>query len=150
MVIISDLVVLTGASSKQLRGLIALAKVLPPAVSPVPGAPPVPPVRVRQVTAEEQVAIMAAYERGASISELAAEHGLSRQTASALLRRLGVPLRPRRVPTEEEVQRAVELYQRGWSLAKIGKELGFDSKTVWRHLSGKVVMRPPWEQPESS
>jgi lambda repressor-like predicted transcriptional regulator len=150
MVVVVVPVVLTGASSKQLRGLIALATVLPPAVLPVPGAPPVPPVRVHQVTAEEQVAIMAGYERGASIRDLAAEHGLTRQTVSSTLRRLGVPMRPRRVPTALEIQRAVEVYEPGWSLAKIGRELGFDSKTVWRHLNGNVVMRPPWEHPVSS
>jgi lambda repressor-like predicted transcriptional regulator len=100
------------------------------------------------VTAEEQVAIMTGYEHGAAITNLATEHGLTRQTVSALLRRLGVPMRPRRLPTAPEIQHAAGLYERGWSLIKIGKELGFDSKTIWRHLSGRVVMRPPWEHPE--
>jgi lambda repressor-like predicted transcriptional regulator len=111
---------------------------------------PVPQKRVTPVSPADQVKITAAYQHGASITELAAELGLTRLTVSATLRRLGVPMRPRHSPTEEELERAVELYERGWSLAKIGKELGYDSKIIWRRLSGRVQMRAPWEHPELS
>jgi DNA-binding NarL/FixJ family response regulator len=96
----------------------------------------------------EAVEIMRSYQAGETVTELAKQHQLAVASVSACLRRSGVVLRARRVPDEADVVRAIELYGLGWSAAKIGRELGFDQKTIWRHLHDKVQMREPWYHPK--
>ena len=87
---------------------------------------------------------MQAYQAGSTVTELAERHELNRQSVTACLRRAGVKLRPRRLPDAAAVERAIELYDLGWSMAKIGRDLGFDQKTIWRHIQSKVQTRTPW------
>jgi transposase-like protein len=43
-----------------------------------------------------------------------------------------------------ELDQAVQLYNRGLSLQRIGEQLGWDHNTIYRHLKKRgVVMRSP-------
>jgi DNA-binding MarR family transcriptional regulator len=77
--------------------------------------------------------LIKAYERKASIKELAARFGVHRLTVTALLLRHGVELR-RAGLTPDEVSAAALLYRHGWSLARLGSRFGVDPSTVWRAL----------------
>lgn len=86
------------------------------------------------------------------MADLATQYGVHRQTISALLRREGVTIRQRRVMSEAEIDRAVQLYEQGLSLQTIGERLGWDHKTIHRQLKKRgVVMRGPndWQYPDS-
>jgi DNA-binding CsgD family transcriptional regulator len=92
----------------------------------------------------ETVDILLAYRAGATMADLAKDHCLQRKSVSALLRRAGVPIRPRRLPSEAVIKEAMRLYEQGWSLARIGDRLEFDHQTIRRHLMLRgVVMRSP-------
>jgi predicted transcriptional regulator len=105
--------------------------------------------RLTRLSADAAAAIRHAYLAGATMSSLAADYGVARQTISTLLRRDGIIARPSRSPSASDIARAVALYESGRSLVEIGKEIGFDSKTVWRHLQGRVPMRRPTRRPRS-
>jgi hypothetical protein len=78
------------------------------------------------------------------MADLAKDHCLQRKSVSALLRRAGVPIRARRLPSEAVIKEAIRLYEQGWSLARIGDRLEFDHQTIRRHLMLRgVVMRSP-------
>jgi transposase-like protein len=86
--------------------------------------------------------LIRAYEREATVKELAQRFGIHRVTVAALLRRHGAELR-RTGLAPDEILTAVRLYGHGWSLARLGTKYGVDSTTVWRALrAAGVVMRP--------
>lgn len=77
------------------------------------------------------------------MTTLATTYGVRRSTISELLlTREGVPRWEQRTISLDESQQAVRLYAQGWSLARIGAELGFDGETIRTHLNrGGVVIR---------
>jgi predicted DNA binding protein len=77
------------------------------------------------------------------IKELAQRFGIHRTTVTELLRRHGVKLR-RVGLTSDDVAAASQMYARGWSVAKLGRNFGVDAVTVWRALRASgVTMRSP-------
>jgi hypothetical protein len=136
------LVVLTGASSNSLWELLDRVASVP--VAPEVQEPRRAPARHFHFSSAQRVAVVEAYEGGASMAGLAREYGVRRVSISALLRREGVSIRVRRVMSQGEVDRAVQLYVGGLSLQKIGDQLGWDHKTIYGQLKKRgVVMRGP-------
>jgi hypothetical protein len=68
--------------------------------------------------------------------QLARKHGLNRNTVAAHLRSAGVTIRMDGM-TPDQIEFAANCYQAGWSLARIGLEVGADAETVRKRL---------WEQ----
>jgi lambda repressor-like predicted transcriptional regulator len=139
---------LTGQSSNTLDTLIALADGLPEPGLVVPTAAPLlHSARQRHVEGAEVEAIVAAYQGGTSMHELAAQYDLHRHTIAAVLDRAGIGKRPRRLFVASHLEQARQLYVDGWSLMRIGKTLGFDDRTVGRHLNAAgVQLRSPQQR----
>ncbi|WP_459986867.1 hypothetical protein, partial [Nocardioides sp. AN3] len=75
--------------------------------------------------------LVAGYEGGATVFELAAEFGIGRNTVALQLKGAGVTMRRSgHTPTDAEVDETVRLYKSGLSLAKMGQRLGFVARTV--------------------
>lgn len=100
--------------------------------------PPPPTQRQRRLDAAEQEDLVARYQAGDLMTELAERYGIHRRTVSAILKRHGVPTRTSGL-SPEQIQHAVLLYAQGQSLAKIGKALGVDAGTVQGHLREQGV-----------
>ncbi len=136
-------VVLTGQSSKQFALVRQLAAALPGlADASRPAAPP----RQQQVrlTPARVAKLVAAYEAGLDMNELAKLYGIHRHSVRAHLDKAGVELR-RRGLTQAQVDEAVRLYVTGSSLARLGQQLGCDHTTVGRALRHRgVALRSPW------
>jgi DNA-binding CsgD family transcriptional regulator len=73
--------------------------------------------------------LVAGYEAGATVYELAERFGIHRATVSEHLHRRGVGMRGAGL-REEQVEVAVRLYEQGWSLARTGARLGCTGNTV--------------------
>ena len=80
--------------------------------------------------------LVARYQSGATVYELAAEFSVERRTVAVQLKRQGVTLR-RQSPTADEVDEMIRLYRSGLSLAAVGLHLGFVARTVQRYLRGR-------------
>jgi transposase-like protein len=75
----------------------------------------VKPLQVqRRLTPQQAERLVAEYQAGADIQELASRWGMHRATVTAHLPRPGVPLRRQGVPAESQ-QEAIRLYGEGWS-----------------------------------
>ena len=109
-----------------------------PGLPVVRGCTPPPAQRQRRLQRAEQEDLVARYQAGDLMSELAQRYGIHRRTVSAILKRHGVPTRPSGL-APEQVQRAVLMYAQGRSLAKIGKLLGVDAGTVHARLRQQGV-----------
>jgi DNA-binding transcriptional regulator LsrR (DeoR family) len=98
----------------------------------------------RRLTAIEIAALVAEYQHGRSLNELARQFGVHRRTVADHLERLGVARKvnlPKLTPTD--IERAVSQYQAGDSLATVGKTLNVDASTVQRALKrAGVAIRP--------
>lgn len=102
-------------------------------------------VRQKQhrLSREETVELIVRYKAGALIKELAVEFDLDRKTVSAVLRREGVELRPRGL-SPEQIDQAVQLYEQGWSLVRVGEKFKVTANTVQARLREREVrMRDP-------
>lgn len=94
-----------------------------------------------------QLEVVAAYQAGASMNEVARAFKMHRTTVVAILKRHGVPQRPR-VMSPEQVQAARELYESGLPLAAVGERLGFNGLTIANRLRALgVQLRGPNERP---
>jgi len=97
----------------------------------------------RRVTAGLLSDLIRGYEGGETTYQLADKHGLNRNTVAAHLRSAGVSIRIDPM-TPAQIEYSTQLYAEGWSLAKIGCELGADAETVRKRLREVgVVMRSP-------
>jgi transposase-like protein len=96
----------------------------------------------RRLRGPEIDELVAGYQGGATVYELAEQFGVHRSTVSDVLERQGVarrfgPLSPAQVAT------ASSLYEGGLSLAKVGQQLGCHATTVREALTkAGVEIRP--------
>ena len=88
-----------------------------------------------RLTSEEVGALVAAYQAGSTLDEVAADFGIYVRTAAAHLERHGVAQRRHRL-TSDEVAEAIHLYEQGWSLSQIGERFG-----VWPQSIGYRLRR---------
>ena len=90
---------------------------------------------------EETVArIVADYQRGVPSTQLARSLGGGKAGVLGILRDHGVQLRMRPM-TDNEVEEAVRLYEQGWSLARVGRQLGRDHSAIRDALERSGVPR---------
>ncbi|WOP17372.1 hypothetical protein [Raineyella sp. LH-20] len=115
---------------------------------PAPNTPATRPARtpasrnIRDLRADELAAMIADYQGGATLSELATEHGYNRVGISDALKRAGVQLRKQGL-SREQIDQAVSLHQSGMSLARIGARFDVNAATVrTRLLERRVSLRP--------
>ena len=95
------------------------------------------------VTPQMLVDMVACYEAGASIREVAETCKVHQQTVARHLRSAGVKLRKSGL-TDEQAARAEVMYLSGQNLAQVGAELGVSQGTVGRCLRNRgVKLRPP-------
>jgi len=73
--------------------------------------------------------LVAGYQVGATVYQLANEFRIHRSTVSLLLERRRVPRRNRPL-SPAQIEQAKVLYAAGQSLAKVGSQLGCDANTV--------------------
>jgi lambda repressor-like predicted transcriptional regulator len=84
---------------------------------------------VRRLSEPQLTELVAGYEAGASVYDLAERFKIHRQTVSQHLHRLGVTMRNQGLD-EQQVDHAAVLYQQGWSLARIAKRHHVEPGTV--------------------
>jgi hypothetical protein len=134
------LVELVGRYSK-LANLSKLCQITPG--DRIPIAPPRIHAVERRLSAETIQQIVDEYNAGAPSTELMQRYNLSKSAVLDLLRKHGATLRKRKRLSPSERRRSVELYEAGWSLARIGEELGRGPTVIWRVLKhAGVELRP--------
>ena len=105
--------------------------------SPTAGRPlPQPGPKIqRRLTPPVLGAIVAGYDSGRSLNDLAREFGVHHRTVADHLERLGIARRVN-LPklSAADVKRAASQYRSGESLATVGKALSVDASTVQRAL----------------
>ena len=84
--------------------------------------------------------IVADYQRGVPSTHLARSLGVGKAGVLGILRDHGVQLRMRPM-TDHEVKEAVRLYEQGWSLARVGRQLGRDHSAIRDSLERTGVPR---------
>ena len=95
-------------------------------------------------------ALVAGYEAGTSMKELAAEFGINRLTVSSHLRRTGVPIR-RGGLDHEQASEAAGLYSDGWSSGRWAERFNASADSVLKALRSKgVPIRPRRGGPPAS
>jgi hypothetical protein len=93
--------------------------------------------------------LIASYQAGSTVYELADEFGIERRTVSAILHRHDVPMR-RQGLTVDQANDAMRLYELRWSLARIGNHLGVTADTVRKRLLERgVPMRDTQGRPRT-
>jgi DNA-binding transcriptional ArsR family regulator len=96
---------------------------------------PLPRVDVRPIQVQHRLdpsrvaELVASYQDGATIDDLAERFGVHRTTVMAHLDRSGVKRRQRGIEAAS-LPGAIRLYEAGWSLARVGERLGVDGETV--------------------
>jgi transposase-like protein len=126
----------------QLKALKELQRKLPKATESVRLKPASLPARARQIKENEAQELIAAYQTGATVYQLARRFGLSRQTISKILHQRGIEMRMTGL-SPAEVDEAVRLYADGWSLARIGRRLSVSPETIrLRLIEQGVQLRP--------
>jgi hypothetical protein len=93
--------------------------------------------------------LIAGYQAGSTVYQLADQFNIERRTVSAILHRHQVPMR-RRGLTDNQIDDAERLYQQGWSLARIGNGMEVTADTVRaRLLERGVTMRDTQGRPRT-
>jgi Helix-turn-helix domain len=90
----------------------------------------------RPLSQLEIKALLADYEAGERVGELARAYGHHRTTVSAHVARAG---KTRGRLTEAQIEEAIRLYEQGSSLRAVGRYLDVSDKTVRRALHGRAV-----------
>lgn len=100
----------------------------------------------RKLLPDELQSLVAKYEAGASIADLAAEFGMHTQTVDAHLKRHGVEKRGAFKLSPERVDQAVKLYADGWSTIEIAKKFNISTNAARLSLiRAGVTLRSPRE-----
>lgn len=87
----------------------------------------------RQLRPAEVDELVAAYQAGSRVRELATLFGISRNTAGGHLRSRGIDTKPPGLHPED-VPEAARLYRSGWPLARIAEKFDTTADTVRRRL----------------
>jgi len=90
----------------------------------------------RPLAAEKADELVAAYVAGDPVRDLTERFRVSHETVNQIVRKRGIPLRPRGL-SPEQIDQAERLYAAGSSLASIGKHFGVDARTVHRRLTDR-------------
>ena len=77
--------------------------------------------------------ILARYQQGERVVDLAAAIGVSEWSVQNLRKMAGVEPHPRGM-SQAAIEEAEKLYALGWPLNKIGRRVGFDPKIVAKEL----------------
>lgn len=96
------------------------------------------PRTARQLGGEQVEQLIADYRAGATVYTLSSQFGIDRRTVGAILKRHGVQTRWQRL-SPAQIDEAVELYESGWSLARIAERVGVTPTTVHRRLRDRGV-----------
>ncbi len=100
----------------------------------------------RRLTSAQVVELVAEYQAGADMRQLAQRWDVHRTTVAGHLRRAGVDLR-RQGLSEEQRREAGRMYCEGWSLQRLAERYGCDAETVRAYLKRSGVrMRKPWKR----
>jgi DNA-binding transcriptional regulator LsrR (DeoR family) len=94
----------------------------------------------RRLSPVELEALIAEYEAGARVCELAKVYDLHRTTVSRHVARAG---KTRPVMTGAQIDEAVRLYRDGWTLHNVGQHLGVADQTIRRVLVERAVTIKP-------
>ncbi len=98
----------------------------------------------RRLSPAELQALIAEYEAGARVGELAKVYDLHRTTVAKHVARAG---KTRPVMTVAQIDEAVLLYRDGWTLHNVGQHLGVADQTIRRVLVERTVtIRPGGRQ----
>jgi uncharacterized protein (DUF433 family) len=139
------MVVLTGVSSNMRKAFQALSSRLR-ANRTVVAVRSERQVQTR-LTDAEVARLIAAYQAGAKINQLAIDFAINRNTVSSTLHSSDAAP-PRRGLSGDDIAEAALLCLAGWSLAGIGNQFNCTAETVRQalHRTG-VQRRNPWERP---
>lgn len=96
----------------------------------------------RRFTDTELDELVAAYQDGERVIDIAARLDVHRGTVIRQLRARGVPTYTGW--TEETTIEAVRLYEQGLSVADVAARMGRAPSTVWWHISTATEMRARW------
>jgi DNA-binding CsgD family transcriptional regulator len=101
---------------------------------------------VQQLSPEAVRELVAGYEDGATVYELAEQFKIHRTTVSLHLQRQGVAMR-RTGLSDEQIRQAAKLYEQGLSLVRLAEHMQVNAETVRQALRKHGVrMRRPWER----
>ena len=100
--------------------------------------------RPRRLTQGQVNALVEAYRLGATVMDLAVEHGIHRTTVTAHLQRSGISRRSDIMRwSPEQLAEITELYSQGSSVRTIGAQYGVDPSTVAKRMKrAGVKLRP--------
>jgi hypothetical protein len=96
----------------------------------------VPRQAQRRLAPTEAEVLIAEYEAGARVCDLAKVYDLHRTTVARHVARAG---KTRPVMTEAQIDEAVVLYRDGWTLHNVGQHLGVADQTIRRVLIERTV-----------
>ncbi len=94
----------------------------------------------RRLASAELATLIAEYEAGARVGELAKVYRLHRTTVARHVAGAG---KTRPVMTEAQIDEAVVLYRDGWTLHNVGQHLGVADQTIRRVLVEREVRIRP-------
>jgi lambda repressor-like predicted transcriptional regulator len=96
-----------------------------------------------RLDAEGVAQLVAAYEAGGRVKQLARQFGIHRLTVSSTLQREGVTLRPRGI-RPDDLPELIRLYRAGWALARLAIKFDVSPSTVTNTLrrAGVPIRRP--------
>jgi DNA invertase Pin-like site-specific DNA recombinase len=113
--------------SNQGERLHDLLQIVPSSPKPVNSR--TPKAIHRRLRPEQVEKLVAGYQAGSTVYQLAEKFRINRGTVSELLERRGVPRRNNPL-SPVQIERATELYAAGLSLVNVGKALGCNGSTV--------------------
>jgi DNA-directed RNA polymerase specialized sigma24 family protein len=103
----------------------------------------------RRLKPEQVYQLIAEYQAGDSMLQLAKRWGLHRTTVAEHLHRAGVAVRQRGIAAER-LGEAIKLYADGWSCKRLAEHFDCDDETVRQTLQrAGVKLRAPWERRQS-
>jgi len=95
-----------------------------------------------RLTDQELDTVIAAYNSGLTLTEVASSFGADRRTLANRLEQRGIPRRGRRL-SDQQIQEAIALYGRGWSLARIAQRHGVHAQSIrYRLQRAGIALRP--------
>lgn len=127
--------------SEPLAKAIELLLIKLPGPETTAKRPPTPlPDRVRRLLASDVDEIRDGYRAGATVTRLAQQFDIDRETVRRILNQAAIPRRPRGL-SDEQIDEAVLLYSEGMSLARLGHRYGVDAQPRSADAVGRVGWR---------